>query len=104
MANEFDNQKTKKAAESVVYEIDWRGAGNRKALRDSDTIATSAWAFVSSGHGMTKDNEGVVGTNTVAQVRLVGGNVGGPYQLRNTITTSASPVETLVEDLFITVE
>lgn len=96
----FDNRKTKRAAEEIVYWIDWTTRG----LRAGDTIATSAWAFVGDDGDLTKDSETTNAANTIAYVRVMDGTVGGPYQLRNTITTNNSPVETLVEDLFITVE
>jgi len=99
MAGQFDNRKKKVVAEEVVYEIDWSSA-----LRTGDTITTSTWTIVTADSGLTKDNESVDGNATKTYVRVKVGTVGGPYQLRNTIVTTVTPVETLVEDLFITVE
>jgi hypothetical protein len=99
MPGQFDNRKKKAAAEQVVYEIDWS-----TALRDGDTIATSTWAFVTPSSGLTKDNEDISLAATKTYVRVKEGTVGGPYQLRNTVVTTVAPVETLVEDLFVTVE
>lgn len=96
----FDARKEKVAAEEVVYWIDWSTRG----MRTGDTVATSTWTLVTSGSGLTKDNETVNAAGTITYVRVKAGNVGGPYQLRNTVVTTDSPAETLIEDLFITVK
>jgi len=95
--NTYDNRITKKASEEIVRYIDWA----TKALRTGDSVATSAWAEVGT-NALTLDSAGV--SSNITYVRIIGGTVGNTYLIRNTITTSQSPVEKLEEDTYVIVE
>lgn len=94
-----DNRKTKLVAEQVVYEINWSNA-----LRDGDVIATSNWAITGSDSALTNDNTTISADGLKTYVRLKVGTAGVVYQVRNTVVTTTSPAETLVEDLIVTVK
>jgi hypothetical protein len=64
--------------EVLDYALDWADR-----LAAGDTIDTSLWILPA---GITKDNEGIDGANTV--IWLSGGTLGGSYDLVNRITTT----------------
>lgn len=84
--------------EILIYGFDWSDW-----LESGDTLSTSSWD-VQAGSGLTSASPSISGSNTL--VKISGGTViasdGSPYQITNTVTTSAGLVG--VRSLFLWVQ
>lgn len=91
--------RSKAPGETVDFLVSWA-----ESLRTGETIASSSWAIVSGDATLGTGAYAPNNNTTETWFWLTGGTLGTATELRNTITTSATPPRTFTGLVTVTIK